>query len=457
MSVDAAAVVGGLRRAFESGRTRPLEWRRQQLTRLAALLREHEEALLDALRADLGKPRAEGWASDVGIIRSDIRYALRHLRRWARPRRVHVPLTRRPARARIVPEPLGVVLVIAPWNYPIHTVLSPLVGAIAAGNCVVAKPSELSPASSALLARLLPEYLDAECVAVVEGRPEETRVLLEQRFDHVFYTGDGEVGRLVMEAAARHLTPVTLELGGKSPAIVDASAKLDVAARRITWGKFLNAGQTCIAPDYVLVAREVEDLFIEQVRRAIFDFYGPAPEQSPDYARIVNDAHHDRLVGLLDSGTVAVGGTHDRADRYVAPTVLRDVLPESPVMAEEIFGPVLPVLPFSGLDEAIAFVNARAKPLALYLFTERDDAKRRVVAETSSGGVAINATIHHVSVPELPFGGVGASGMGEYHGQASFDTFSHAKSVLWKGTRPDPDLAYPPYTDRKERLLRRFL
>jgi aldehyde dehydrogenase (NAD+) len=347
--------------------------------------------------------------------------------------------------------------VIAPWNYPVHALLSPLVGAIAGGNCAVVKPSEVAPATAALVARLLPQYLDPECFAVFEGGPAETEALLAERFDHIFFTGSTRVGRLVMAAAARHLTPVTLELGGKCPAIVDASARLELAARRITWGKFLNAGQTCIAPDYVLVARSVHDRFVEHVRRAVFDFYGPDPRVSPDYARIVDAAHHDRLVTLLDSGTVAVGGEHDVEDRYLAPTVLCDVRPGSAVMDEEVFGPILAVLAVDDLDEAIAFVNAGDKPLALYVFSESATAVRRVLAQTSSGGAAVNAVIHHVAVPELPFGGVGPSGMGAFHGKATFDTFTHAKSVLWKGTRPDPDLAYPPYTKRKVRLLRRFL
>jgi aldehyde dehydrogenase (NAD+) len=273
----------------------------------------------------------------------------------------------------------------------------------------------------------------------------------------VFFTGSAAVGRMVMEAAARTLTPVTLELGGKSPAIVDASADVELAARRIAWGKFLNAGQTCIAPDYVLVARGVYDRFLEQLGRAVLDFYGPEPRTSPDYARIVDTAHHDRLVALLDCGTVALGGAHDRVQRYLAPTVLRDVEVSSAVMRDEIFGPVLPVLPVDDVDEAIAFVNARPKPLALYLFSRSRAVARRVLARTSSGGVAVNAVIHQVSVPELPFVGVGASGMGTFHGRATFETFTHAKSVLRKGARPDPNLAYPPYTKRKERLLRRFL
>lgn len=455
--LDAAALVERLRTTFESGRTRPLSWRREQLKRLKAMLVERESDLLEALATDLGKPRAEAWATDVGFVIAEIDYVARRLRRWMRPRRVHAPLVTKPASARIVREPLGVVLVIAPWNYPVQLSLSPLVGAIAAGNCAVLKPSEVTPATSAALARLVTEYLDTDCIAVVEGAVTETQALLAERFDHILYTGNGRVARVVMEAAAKHLTPVTLELGGKSPVYVDASANLEVAARRVAWGKFLNAGQTCIAPDYVLVAKDLEDRFVEHVRRAIFDFYGPDPVESPDYARIVNDNHYERLVGLLDSGTPAVGGEHDAPKRFVAPTVLRDVMPESPVMQEEIFGPILPILPVAGVDEAIAFVNSREKPLALYVFAQDGGVTQRLLAETSSGGAAVNATMFHVAAPGLPFGGVGPSGMGAYHGKASFDTFSHAKSVLSKRTRPDPDLAYPPYTKRKERILRRFL
>jgi aldehyde dehydrogenase (NAD+) len=455
--LDAPALVSRLRDTFDSGRTRPLAWRRAQLKQMKAMLVEREQELLDALAADLGKPRAEAWATDIGFVIAEIEYTLRHLRRWTRPERVHAPVTTQPSRARIVREPLGVVLVIAPWNYPVQLLLSPLAGAIAAGNCAVAKPSEVAAHTSAALARIIPEYLEGDCIAVVEGGVTETQALLAERYDHILYTGNGRVARVVMEAAAKHLTPVTLELGGKSPTYIDASANLEVAARRIAWGKFLNAGQTCIAPDYVLVSRDLEDRFVEHVRRAVFDFYGPEPKESADYARIINDGHYRRLVDFLDSGSVAVGGEHDDAQRYLAPTVLRDVLPESPVMQEEIFGPVLPVLPVADADEAIAFINGREKPLALYVFAQSSDVVHRMLDETSSGGAAVNATLFQVAVPGLPFGGVGQSGSGAYHGRASFDTFTHAKSVLRKPPRPDPDLAYPPYTKRKEKLLRRFL
>jgi aldehyde dehydrogenase (NAD+) len=311
--------------------------------------------------------------------------------------------------------------------------------------------------TSAALARLIPKYLDNDAVAIVEGAVPETQALLEERFDYVFYTGNGRVGRIVMEAAAKHLTPVTLELGGKSPVVVDETADLKVAGRRVAWGKYLNAGQTCIAPDYVLVARGIEEQFVEQVRRAVFDFYGPDPKSSPDYGRIVSAQHLRRLVGLLDGGTTTIGGASDESERYLAPTVLQQVQQDAPVMHDEIFGPILPVLPVDDIDQAIEFINGRDKPLALYVFTGSRPVRDRVLGRTSSGGATVNGTMFHVAVPELPFGGIGPSGTGAYHGKASFQTFSHAKSVLRKGTKPDPDLAYPPYTARKDRLMRRFL
>jgi aldehyde dehydrogenase (NAD+) len=321
----------------------------------------------------------------------------------------------------------------------------------------VGKPSEVSAHTSAALARLVPEYLDPDGVAIVEGGVTETQALLAEQLDYVFYTGNGRVGRIVMEAAAEHLTPVTLELGGRSPVIVDAAANIEVAARRIAFGKFLNAGQTCIAPDYVLVARPRHEELVEQIGRAIHDFYGPDPAASPDYARIVNDAHFRRLEQLLTGGAPAVGGETRAEERYVAPTVLCDVAPGSAVMTEEIFGPILQIVPVTDVDEAIRFVNERDRPLALYVFSESDAVQERVLAQTSSGGACVNATVMHVAVPDLPFGGVGASGMGAYHGKAGFDVFSHRKSVLVKPTRLDPKLAYPPYTKLKERIIRRFL
>jgi len=450
-------VVQRLRASFDAGTTRPLAWRRHQLAQLAKLMDDHAADFLAALKADLGKPELEARVTDVSIVRNDARFALKNLAAWTRPQKVRTPLEQQPARARIVREPLGVVLVISPWNYPVQLLLSPLVGAIAAGNCAVLKPSEVTPHVSEQIGRLVPEYLDPDCIAVVQGGVDETSTLLRERFDHILYTGNGNVARVVMEAAARHLTPVTLELGGKSPCIVDANVDLEVAARRIAWGKFLNAGQTCVAPDYVLVHESREEDLLAALKDALREFYGDDPKQTPDYGRIVNERHHRRLAVLLKDGEVVVGGQVDESDRYVAPTILRKVSPDAPVMADEIFGPILPVLTVRSIDEAVRFVNARPKPLALYVFTSDPKVGEDVLARTSSGGACVNATIWHLANPNLPFGGVGPSGMGAYHGRDSFETFSHRKSVVTKSTRVDPKLAYPPYTRLKTQLLKRLL
>lgn len=459
-SESPAEVHKRLRAAFDGGRTRSAEWRKEQLRALKRLLAEGEHELLEALRLDLGKPAVEGFVTDLAFVRAEIDHTLSHVDAWLRPERVAVPVKQQPGKARIHRDALGVVLIIGPWNYPVQLVLAPLVGAIAGGNAAVVKPSEVSAHTSHALARLVPRFLDTEAIAVVEGGVEETTALLEERWDHVFYTGNGAVGRVVMTAAAKHLTPVTLELGGKSPVIVDASANLDVAARRIAWGKYLNAGQTCIAPDYVLVDRRVEGPFLARLRDAVTQFYGTDPSQSGDYGRIVNERHFARLSLLLDgegAGELVYGGERDEGERYLAPTALRNTDPAAPIMAEEIFGPLLPTLAVDDLDTAIAFVTARDKPLALYVFAEDPDAVRRVVDGTSSGGVCVNATIFHIAVPGLPFGGVGESGMGAYHGRSTFETFTHRKSVLTRPTRVDPSIAYPPYRGLKAKLLRKLL
>jgi aldehyde dehydrogenase (NAD+) len=450
-------VVKAMRAAHEEGLLRDVAARKAQLRQLRRLLVENEERLLGALAADLGKPAIEAYAADIGFTVREISEILDHLDRWVKPRAVRVPMVARPGKAWIVPEPLGVALVIAPWNYPIQLLLAPAAAALAAGNPVVLKPSEVSAHTATVVAELVPRYLDERVAAVVTGGVQETTALLAERFDHIFYTGNGRVGRVVMAAAARHLTPVTLELGGKSPAVVAADANLEVAARRIAWAKFLNAGQTCVAPDYVLVDRSVEPHLVELLRDAVAQMYGVDPQGSPDFARIVNDSHFSRLVGLLDAGgytAIACGGGHDSATRYLSPTVLTGVDPGAAVMGEEIFGPVLPVVGVDDVDEAIAFVNQRDKPLALYVFGG-DAATAKVVERTSAGGVCINHAVLHVAVPGLPFGGVGESGTGAYHGQAGFDRFSHLKSVLAKPTRPDPSVLYPPYSRLKRWLIRR--
>ncbi len=457
---DIAALAGladRLRSAFDAGRSRPIEWRRTQLKRLKALLREQADELVAALQADLGKPTLEAFTTDVAVVGQECDLALKNLTRWMRPERVATPISQMPGRARLVRDPLGVVLIIAPWNYPVQLLLSPLVGALAAGNCAVLKPSELTPHTSAALARWVSSYLDPDCIALVEGAVEETAALLEQRFDHIFYTGNAQVGRVIMQAAARNLTPVTLELGGKSPCIVDRDADLPVAARRIAWGKFLNAGQTCIAPDYVLVHESREAELLEQLSSAVTEFYGEDPSQTADYGRIVNQRHHRRLTALLSDGEVVIGGQADEQTRYLAPTILRNPRLDSALMNEEIFGPILPVLTVKDLDEALDFVNQRDKPLALYLFSRSARAERATVERTSSGGVCVNGVLWHIANPALPFGGVGPSGMGAYHGRASFETFSHRKAVVKKPTWLDLKMIYPPYGKRMTQLVKRML
>jgi len=424
------------------------------------MLAEGEASFTTALGRDLGKSAIEGFVTEIALVRAEIDYALQHLDGWLRPEKAHVPTKQLPGRARIHRDPLGVVLIIGPWNYPIQLVLAPLVGALAAGNAAVLKPYEVSEHSSHALAKLVPQYLDPEAVSVVEGGVRETTALLDERWDHIFYTGNGTVGRVVMAAAAKHLTPVTLELGGKSPTIVDRSANLDVAARRIAWGKYINAGQTCVAPDYVLVDRQVEGPLAARLRDTVLRFYGDDPSASSDYGRIINDRHFARLARMLDdegAGEVIFGGERDEADRYIAPTALRGTDPTAPIMQEEIFGPVLPLLAVDNMDAAIDFVNTRDKPLALYVFAENQAVSDRIVNHTAAGGVCVNATVFHLVVPGLPFGGVGESGMGAYHGRASFEAFSHAKSVLSKPTSVDPSIAYPPYRGLKAKLLRRLL
>ena len=452
----APALVGALRAYFETGATKPLSWRLSQLDALEHFLKEREQDILDALRADLGKPAAEAFGAEIGLTLSEIRLTRKKLASWMKPERVRTSLLAMPGRSYIYREPLGVTLIIAPWNYPFQLVVLPLIGAIAAGNCAVVKPSEISPNVSALIAKWLPKYLDRRAVQVVEGGVPETTALLREKWDHILYTGNGTVGRIVMEAAAKHLTPVTLELGGKSPCIVDESADLDVAAKRIVYGKFFNAGQTCVAPYFVLVHDHVHDALINRMVSMIREFYGDDPKQSPDFARIVNERHHARLTRLLGNTDVVTGGETDVSDRYIAPTILKNVKEDDAVMQEEIFGPILPVISVSSVESAIGFVNRHEKPLALYVFAGDEAAQDRVLSGTSAGGTVLNHVWLHLSVPELPFGGVGESGMGAYHGRQSFETFSHRRSVLKKPTLPDPPILFPPYSARKLHWLKKL-
>ena len=449
--------VSAVRACFETGRTRPIEWRARQLHGIERLCTEAEEEIGAALKTDLGKPFLEAYGTEIGFLKKEARHARKHLKEWLRPERVPSPLVVQPGRSEIRAEPLGVVLVIAPWNYPFQLALGPVVGAVAAGNAVIVKPSEVAPATSALIAELLPRYLDPDAVRVIQGGIPETTTLLGQRFDHIFYTGNGRVGRIVMRAAAEHLTPVTLELGGKSPAIVDKDIDLDITCRRIAFGKFTNAGQTCVAPDYALVHEEVYELFLERSSEVIREFFGDDPQASPSFARIINAQHHRRISALLEGQRAVCGGDGNESHRYIAPTLLRDVAPESPIMNEEIFGPVLPVVPVPSIASAIRFVNARPKPLALYVFSRSTSVVEDVIGRTSAGGVTVNHCMLHLAPPGLPFGGVGASGMGAYHGRTSFDTFSHRKAVLRKPLALDASLFYPPHDARAERWIRRLI
>ncbi|SBT39839.1 aldehyde dehydrogenase family protein [Micromonospora auratinigra] len=461
------ATVAAARGRFEAGVTRPLPERVRRLRALRALLVENGPALADALFADLRKNTAEAYLTEIDVTVAEINHTLRHLRRWARPRRGPVSLALAPGRARLLSEPLGVVLVIAPWNYPLQLLLSPLVGVLAAGNTAVLKPSELAPATSSLIARLVPRYLGDGTVQVVQGGVPETTELLTQRFDHIVFTGSGTVGRVVLRAAAEHLTPVTLELGGKSPVWFDDDANIAAVARRLAWAKFTNAGQTCVAPDYVMTTPDRVPALVAALRDAIGELWGTDPRASEHYGRIVNDRQFDRLVGYLGGGEVAVGGGHDRAERYLAPTVL--ILPAGdapvvgpdaahPVLREEIFGPVLPILPVASARQAVDVVTAWDKPLALYVFSASPRTRRLFEQHTSSGAVVHDAALVHVAATGLPFGGVGPSGMGAYHGQYSWRTFSHLKPVLRKPLRPDTlRLAQPPFRETGVRLVRRLL
>jgi aldehyde dehydrogenase (NAD+) len=455
-----ADLVARLRATFATGRTKSEAWRRTQLERLTAMISENLAEWDAALFADLGKSSTEAYLTETGFTIADLTETAKGLGSWIKPQRVSTPLTSKPGKAFVHREPLGVALVISPWNYPLQLLAAPVGAAIAAGNCAVLKPSEMAPATSAAFARLVPRYLDPDAFAVVEGGVEETTALLAQRWDTIFYTGNGTVGRVVMRAAAEHLTPVTLELGGKSPVIVASDAEVDIAARRIAWGKFLNAGQTCVAPDHVFVAEPVHDRFVAALGESIREFYGKDPKSSKDYGRIINDRHFARLSGLLDGGgydRVVAGGDRDAASRYFAPTVVDDVAADAPLMGEEIFGPILPVIPVGSVDDAIARINAGDKPLALYAFTSSDATAQHVLHSTSSGGMLVNHTLLHLGVPNLPFGGVGESGMGSYHGKAGFEAFSHRRSVLQKPSKPDVKLMYPPYSAIKDKLLRRFM
>ncbi len=436
------------KRFFQSGATLDTKFRRDALTRLFDKIEEMRPEINDALHSDLRKSEFEAIETETSGILEEIIYMRRHLKKWAKPKRVGVHLNNMPAKGRLHPEPYGSVLIFSAWNYPFQLAISPLIAAIAAGNCVVLKPAEQAPATAELIKKLLDACFDRKYIATICGGHDKAEILLQNKFDYIFYTGGANVGRKIMLAAAENLTPVTLELGGKSPCIVAEDADLNVTAKRLVWGKFLNSGQTCLAPDYLLVHEKIKQPLLEKMKEVIKQFYGEDIQKSPDYPRIINEHHFDRLSGLLEGQEIFCGGRTDREDLYIEPTILAETDPESKIMQEEIFGPVMPVISWSDFAEAIDFINAREKPLGLYYFSTAKRELDTLIQKTSAGGVSVNDTITHFINPLMPFGGVGESGMGAYHGKYGFDTFSHFKPVMVKPTFIDIPMRYPPFANK---------
>lgn len=457
MAVMIEEIVKKQREYFAGGKTHELEQRIQALNRLEQGILNCEQELYAALKKDLGKSRAESYMCEVGLTLSELRFVRKHVRKWSREKRVPTPLAQFHARSFTVQEPYGVVLVMSPWNYPVLLTLEPLIGALAAGNCCVLKPSAYSPSTSAVMKKMIADAFPEEYVTVVEGGREENKSLLSQKFDYIFFTGGVQVGKLVMEKASANLTPVTLELGGKSPCIIDKSANLKLAAKRLAFGKYLNCGQTCVAPDYVLVHEAVKEEFLRLLKAEIRSMYGEEPLQNPDYGKMINRKHFDRVLSLMKEEKLVLGGESDAETLQIAPAVMDHVTEDDVVMQEEIFGPLLPVLTVGSIEEAVDFVNRRPKPLALYLFTENRETEKNVLEYTSFGGGCINDTIIHLATSQMGFGGVGSSGMGSYHGKKSFETFSHEKSIVKKYTWMDLPMRYQPYTAWKEKLVRMFV
>jgi len=459
--MDYAAVVAEVRAGFLSGRSQGVAFRKQQLKALQRMYEHNEDEMAAALREDLRKPYEEAILFETEVLKNDISSILRQIDDWVKPEMVARDLVTSLDRPVVYREPYGVVLVLGAWNYPLQLALKPVAGAIAAGNAVILKPSEMAPASSRLMAKLMAEYLDESLYRVVEGGVPETTELLKQRFDYIFYTGSTTVGRIIHAAATKHLTPVTLELGGKSPVYLDDSVDLSLAVPRLVWGKLMNAGQTCIAPDYLLCSKEVQGKVVEEAAKAVTKFYGENPQKSPDFSRIINERHVDRLAGYMACGRAVFGGNVDVQDRYVAPTVLVDVAADSKVMSEEIFGPILPILNVDSVEDAVSFINAREKPLALYVFSNKKPVVDALLHRTSYGGATVNDVMFHFAIDDLPFGGVGESGMGAYHGKDSFLTFSHRKACLHRNYNPIANWVgskrFPPFTPANVSFLKTML
>jgi len=441
---------------FATGQTKDVKYRIEALKRLHKWVCKHDEEIMAALKTDLNKPPFEAYATEVGTVIDELKFTLGHIRSWTRPKRVMSNLKNFPSSGRIYPDPYGVTLMMSPWNYPFMLTVTPLIAAISAGNCAVVKPSAYSPATSSLIAGMVAELFDERHVTVVEGGREENKALLDECYDLIFFTGSTMVGKTIMQAASQHLTPVILELGGKSPCIVDETANIKYAAKRITWGKFVNAGQTCVAPDYILVHESVKQKLIDEMKTSIRAMYGDHPCENLNYPRIVNEKHFNRLLGLLEGEEIVFGGKANAASLQIEPTLLDNVEWNAPVMSEEIFGPIMPMLTYSNLDAVVKIINERPKPLSAYLFTSDKKTERYFLRNLSFGGGCINDTIVHLSVSRLPFGGVGASGMGSYHGKAGFDAFTHYKSILHKSKYMDIPLRYPPYSDFALKLLKKL-
>ncbi len=448
-------IVSKQRQYFRKGATKNIDFRITQLQTLKKIVIENESAIIEVLKADLNKPQFEAYASEFSSIIDEINYALKNIKNWVKAKKAAIPVFLLPGSAQIIPEPLGVALIIGPWNYPFALNLVPLIGAIAAGNCAVVKPSEFAPHTSHLIAEIISKHFPQEYIAVIEGDVEVSQKLLQEKFDHIFFTGGTATGKIIMAAAAKHLTPVTLELGGKSPCIVDKDIDLEVAARRIAWGKFYNAGQTCIAPDYVLINQDIKVEFVGAIEKCIQEFYGENPKNSPDYGRIINHKQFSRTANLIQ-GDIRIGGETNADELYISPTVIDNVSWEDAIMQDEIFAPILPIIEYTDINDVIDKINLRPKPLALYLFSKNKELQKKVLCETSSGGVCINDVIKQVSGSTLAFGGVGDSGMGSYHGKASFDTFSHYKSVVNRPFFLDAKILYAPY-EGKLNLLKKLL
>ncbi|MDU4019676.1 MAG: aldehyde dehydrogenase [Staphylococcus epidermidis] len=432
---------------FNTHKTKNLKFRKQQLKLLSKNIKNHENELLDALYKDLGKSKVEAYATEIGMLLKSIKLMRKELKNWSKTKQTDTPLYLFPTKSYIKKEPYGTVLIIGPFNYPVQLVFEPHIGAIAAGNTAIVKPSELTPHVAIVIKDIIEDTFDEAYVSVVEGGIEETQTLLSLPFDYMFFTGSEKVGKIVYEAAARKLIPVTLELGGKSPVIVDDTANIKVASERISFGKFTNAGQTCVAPDYILVQRKVKNDLIKALKKTITEFYGENIEKSPDFGRIVNQKHFNRLNDLIQihKDNVVFGGNSSKEDLYIEPTLLDNITNDNKIMKEEIFGPILPIITYDNFDEVLEIIQSKSKPLSLYLFSEDENMTHRVVEELSFGGGAINDTLMHLANPNLPFGGVGSSGIGQYHGKYSFDTFSHMKSYTFKSTRLESSLFFPPY------------